>query len=464
MGVVFKHLTHPLPNPREKIPELPSAVEQLLLKALSKKPEERCDMHLFNKRLSDALIHPESNTAENSNGAIDNHNLDTTYDTLQPLAGSSDKPVVKQTQTTTSYSSSKKSTSPTTPKSKRTGIIFGGSLIVCTIALWFIIGKPFQSKEIMQNSQSDLAVAVETTQTATPFPTKTSLPTFTPTATIQPTPIGGGTGQIVYLSGSNVNTINIDDLENSEEIATISESAINYNDFRIEILDGERITIIDESDNISYCSGLCDDYNGNLLTTYTKGQKLCSPALGALNDYLSRPNCYSYSLYCAYCTNGYSSIYYPGGNTDTNHADYYPVWSPNGDAFVYESFRSPNYEIILHNMDTHKEIQLTNSFGKDAYHPAWSADGEKIAFILGKRESKETSQICYVTVDDQKVSCITNTMTNKDYPAWSPDGKSIVYSEYLNGDYELIVIDIDGENTIQLTDNNVDDYLGLWLR
>jgi serine/threonine protein kinase len=41
LAVLFKHLTDPLPRPSEFVPDLPEAVENVLFKALTKKPEDR---------------------------------------------------------------------------------------------------------------------------------------------------------------------------------------------------------------------------------------------------------------------------------------------------------------------------------------------------------------------------------------------------------------------------------------
>jgi hypothetical protein len=41
MAVIFKHMTDPLPRPRQFVPDLPERVEQVLFKALAKKPEDR---------------------------------------------------------------------------------------------------------------------------------------------------------------------------------------------------------------------------------------------------------------------------------------------------------------------------------------------------------------------------------------------------------------------------------------
>jgi formylglycine-generating enzyme required for sulfatase activity len=41
MAVVYKHINDPLPLPRQRVPDLPEAVERVILKAIAKKPEDR---------------------------------------------------------------------------------------------------------------------------------------------------------------------------------------------------------------------------------------------------------------------------------------------------------------------------------------------------------------------------------------------------------------------------------------
>lgn len=55
LAVLFKHASEPLPRPKQFVPSLPDAVEQMLIKALAKNPQDRySDAELFVKAL-DAL-------------------------------------------------------------------------------------------------------------------------------------------------------------------------------------------------------------------------------------------------------------------------------------------------------------------------------------------------------------------------------------------------------------------------
>lgn len=58
---------------------------------------------------------------------------------------------------------------------------------------------------------------------------------------------------------------------------------------------------------------------------------------------------------------------------------------------------------------------------------------------------------------------ITNSLTTDDiYPKVSPEGDKILFTSQKDGDYELYIMDIDGENITQLTKNSISDLNGVW--
>ncbi len=64
LAVLLKHMNDPLPRPREFVPDLPDAVEQVLFKALAKQPQDRySDMGAFAQAL-EKLISSEVGTLE----------------------------------------------------------------------------------------------------------------------------------------------------------------------------------------------------------------------------------------------------------------------------------------------------------------------------------------------------------------------------------------------------------------
>ena len=47
MAVAIKHITDPLPRPRDLAPDLPDEAERVLIKALAKQPEDRPALRVF---------------------------------------------------------------------------------------------------------------------------------------------------------------------------------------------------------------------------------------------------------------------------------------------------------------------------------------------------------------------------------------------------------------------------------
>lgn len=92
--------------------------------------------------------------------------------------------------------------------------------------------------------------------------------------------------------------------------------------------------------------------------------------------------------------------------------------------------------------------------------PAWSPDGKKIAFLSTRTGDGE---IWIMNADGSNPRNLTNDPTRWDLePEWSPDGKRVVYvSRKISrgpggeeGSAEIFVIDVDGTNRAQLTHND----------
>ena len=58
MAVIFKHISNPLPRPKDYIPDIPQEVEHIIVKAMAKKPEDRyTDMAVFARALEKLAQH-----------------------------------------------------------------------------------------------------------------------------------------------------------------------------------------------------------------------------------------------------------------------------------------------------------------------------------------------------------------------------------------------------------------------
>lgn len=128
------------------------------------------------------------------------------------------------------------------------------------------------------------------------------------------------------------------------------------------------------------------------------------------------------------------------------------------------------WEIYVMNSNGKNLKRLTDNSDFD-YYPTWSPDGKKIAF--SRRTQDDNYDIYVMDANGKNQTNLTNSPTiDEIVPTWSPDGKKIVISVYLNGDFnfddpvwanmEIAVMDADGGNLTQLTDNEFEDYGATW--
>jgi TolB protein len=99
---------------------------------------------------------------------------------------------------------------------------------------------------------------------------------------------------------------------------------------------------------------------------------------------------------------------------------------------------------------------LTNDRFIETY-PAWSPDGKKIVF-----QSNEAIefQIYVMNADGTGRVCLTNITADNKYPAWSPDGTKIVFyskRDCMNDNGEIYIMNADGTNQVRITRSSCTD-------
>ncbi len=84
-------------------------------------------------------------------------------------------------------------------------------------------------------------------------------------------------------------------------------------------------------------------------------------------------------------------------------------------------------------------------------HPAWSPDGKKIVFDSNRDGGNP--EIYIMNADGSNQTRLTDNPSVDVMPIWSPDGKKIVFVTNRDGNGEIYIMNADGSNQTRLTDN-----------
>ena len=109
--------------------------------------------------------------------------------------------------------------------------------------------------------------------------------------------------------------------------------------------------------------------------------------------------------------------------TDQPGTEYFPTLAPDGKSFVYASDASGNFDLYFQRVGGKNVTNLTKDSSANDTQPAFSPDGEQIAF----RSEREPKGIYVMGASGENLRRVADFGYQ---PSWSPDGKEIVVGTF----------------------------------
>lgn len=146
--------------------------------------------------------------------------------------------------------------------------------------------------------------------------------------------------------------------------------------------------------------------------------------------------------------------------TQNAEENIYPCWSPDGEFIFFSSdrYNDDGYDIFRMAKSGLQATQLTS--GNYDMGPRVSPDGTKVLFgrIYEPMDADDYVEIFIMNFDGSDQIQLTNNKAPMYGGDWSRDGNKIYYASGQDGDYEIYSMGSDGFHQIPITQNQYHDF------
>jgi Tol biopolymer transport system component len=152
----------------------------------------------------------------------------------------------------------------------------------------------------------------------------------------------------------------------------------------------------------------------------------------------------------------------------TNDAagDFSPRWSPDGTRIAF----SRTGALYVMDSDGSNVQQITEPKPEATAAPCeagaflggWSPDGTRLTFYAASA-TRSLGQVCTINVDGSDLRVVVSDPPGWQVePAWSPDGEWIAYRSIRNENHEIYIVKPDGTSDTNLTNDPATDLEPTW--
>ena len=144
-----------------------------------------------------------------------------------------------------------------------------------------------------------------------------------------------------------------------------------------------------------------------------------------------------------------------------------PAWSPDGSEIVCSVGHGKGTRLIFINVRTREREQpLPDKALLWQFEPSWSAGGDRLAFAGNKHPLPVILDLHNAWKDKQTVFIVNRDGTGlrqlveeagsyAQYPALSPDGSEVLYTQEINGQLQIFKVDVNSQIRTQLTHGGI---------
>ncbi len=137
--------------------------------------------------------------------------------------------------------------------------------------------------------------------------------------------------------------------------------------------------------------------------------------------------------------------------------DLNPVWSPDGTRIVYQSDEIGISELYV--MDVQSGAVRRVGPPHPGLQVSWSPDSSQLVFTARVGNDDE---VFVVNADGEDLRQLTDNDFADSFPVWSPDGNRIAFMSFADNQLDLYTMNTDGSDVRRITNDRAQDLNPVW--